>query len=147
MAETLGNPADRSAIQERLARLTPESRALWGQLTPPRLLCHLSDASRVALGEVIAKPNDSFLSRTLLKFLVIHTPMRPPPEKAMTAPEMLLTQPGDWQADMARCQAQLERVGTAPVGSAHPKFGPLSPEEWQRLGWKHYDHHLRQFGL
>jgi hypothetical protein len=29
----------------------------------------------------------------------------------------------------------------------HPYFGKLSPEEWAILKWKHYDHHLRQFGV
>ncbi|WP_410479057.1 DUF1569 domain-containing protein [Pedobacter psychrodurus] len=25
-------------------------------------------------------------------------------------------------------------------------FGPLTPEEWALMQWKHFDHHLRQFG-
>lgn len=29
----------------------------------------------------------------------------------------------------------------------HAYFGNLKPEEWAVLKWKHYDHHLRQFGL
>ena len=30
---------------------------------------------------------------------------------------------------------------------AHPIFGPLSHAEWMTWGWRHVDHHLRQFGL
>ena len=30
---------------------------------------------------------------------------------------------------------------------AHTFFGPLTPEEWARLMYKHLDHHLRQFGV
>ena len=28
----------------------------------------------------------------------------------------------------------------------HPFFGPMTPEDWDRLLTKHMDHHLRQFG-
>lgn len=26
-------------------------------------------------------------------------------------------------------------------------FGNLTPEEWAIVQWKHFDHHLRQFGV
>ena len=29
----------------------------------------------------------------------------------------------------------------------HPFFGRMTGEEWDRLLWKHLDHHLRQFGV
>ena len=28
----------------------------------------------------------------------------------------------------------------------HPFFGPLKPQQWAILMYKHLDHHLRQFG-
>lgn len=28
----------------------------------------------------------------------------------------------------------------------HSFFGKFTPDEWARLQWKHFDHHLRQFG-
>lgn len=28
----------------------------------------------------------------------------------------------------------------------HSYFGKLKPDEWAMLKWKHFDHHLRQFG-
>ena len=44
----------------------------------------------------------------------------------------------------------LERLGSsgeaALTKAPHPFFGPLTPLEWDRLMWKHLDHHLRQFG-
>ncbi len=30
---------------------------------------------------------------------------------------------------------------------SHSYFGKLTPDEWAILKWKHYDHHLRQFGV
>jgi hypothetical protein len=29
----------------------------------------------------------------------------------------------------------------------HPFFGPLKPQQWAILMYKHVDHHLRQFGV
>ena len=29
---------------------------------------------------------------------------------------------------------------------AHPFFGKLTGEQWGKSMWKHFDHHLRQFG-
>ena len=29
----------------------------------------------------------------------------------------------------------------------HPFFGPLKPQQWAILMYKHLDHHLRQFGV
>jgi hypothetical protein len=40
-----------------------------------------------------------------------------------------------------------ERVGCGSARAVHPTFGPLSPEEWGRLSWKHVNHHLVQFGV
>ncbi|HJQ31271.1 MAG TPA: DUF1569 domain-containing protein [Pyrinomonadaceae bacterium] len=40
-------------------------------------------------------------------------------------------------------------VESGPEGcTAHPHsfFGPLTPQEWAVLMYKHMDHHLRQFG-
>jgi len=36
-------------------------------------------------------------------------------------------------------------LGVAPLPRAG-FFGPLTADEWDRLLWKHLDHHLRQFG-
>ncbi|HMG14474.1 MAG TPA: DUF1569 domain-containing protein, partial [Saprospiraceae bacterium] len=35
---------------------------------------------------------------------------------------------------------------SALISEPHPFFGKLTTEEWDKLQWKHLDHHLRQFG-
>jgi hypothetical protein len=110
------------------------------------MVCHAADQMRVALGDLPSKPVHSFLSRTLVKFLVVNTGLEPPREKIQTAPEMLTSQPKLWDVDVAACVELAERVGRGSARAAHPTFGPLSAEEWGRLCWKHLNHHLRQFG-
>ena len=142
---TLLDPADRDAILRRLHRLEPTSPARWGTFTAPRMVCHLADSLRVGLGDLPAKRVDSLPSRTLLKWLVVYSPLSPPRGKVQTAPEMLTTAPSTWAEDVAALEELVRRVATSPSTAPHPTFGPLSPAGWARLGWKHMDHHLRQF--
>jgi hypothetical protein len=146
MKATLLAATDRQALRDRLRRLTPDTPSQWGTLTAPRMLCHLIDAFRVALGELPARDRSTFTSRTLLRWVAIETGLWAPPGKIRTAPEMLTSAPGDWSADLAACEACLALVGAGEASGRHPMFGPLSAREWGRLGWKHVDHHLRQFG-
>lgn len=144
---TLMKTDDRESLLARLERLRPDSKPAWGTLDAPRLLCHLSDALRVALGELSAVPRHSWLTRTLGKLVVVHTGFQPPPGKVKTAPEMLTSKPASWEADLAVCQQLAARVGSGAARGEHPTFGPLTPEEWGKLSWKHISYHLRQFGV
>ncbi len=143
---TLLKSADREAIQKRLRRLEPSSQARWGKLTAPRMVCHLADSLRVGLGDLPAKRIDTLPRRTLLKWLVVYSPVPPPPGKVQTAPEMLSTGPTTWAEDVTTVEKLIERMATTPTSATHPFFGPLSHGGWGRLTWKHLDHHLRQFG-
>ncbi len=67
----------------------------------PRMLCHLADQLRVALGDLSSKPVHTFASRTLLKFMVVNTGLEPPRGKIQTAPEMLASRPAAWEADLS----------------------------------------------
>jgi hypothetical protein len=65
-----------------------------------------------------------------------------------------------FSADPTRCDFERERAQLITAidrfltkGSAccsqhpHPFFGPLKPQQWAILMYKHVDHHLRQFGV
>jgi hypothetical protein len=57
----------------------------------------------------------------------------------------------DLEKERARLYGMIDRfVAAGPQGcTTHPHsfFGPLLPEEWAILMYKHLDHHLRQFGV
>lgn len=138
-------PADREAILGRLRRLQPTQQPLWGRLTAPAMVCHLADQLRVSLGDTPVQRCDTLPRRTLLKWLVVYTPLQPPPGKIQTAPEMLVATPTTWAADLTAVETLIQRLAATPTRAAHPFFGPLSHRGWGRLAWKHLDHHLRQF--
>jgi hypothetical protein len=138
---------DLEVLLERLDRLRPDARPAWGTLDAPRMLCHLGDQMRVALGELPAAPRHSWLTRTLLRFLVVHTGFQPPRGKVQTAPEMLASRPARWEADLDACRQLAARVSSGAASAVHPTFGPLTPKEWAKLTWKHMSYHLQQFGV
>jgi len=146
MSETLLNQADREAIIARLRRIAPDRAPKWGLLSAPKMLCHVTDQLRVATGVIIGRHRDTLFRRTLLKWVVVQSGIQAPPGKVMTVPEMLSTAPTAWDADMATCIRLINEVGLGQANGRHPAFGPLSGREWGRIGWKHFDHHLRQFG-
>ncbi len=48
----------------------------------------------------------------------------------------------------ARLAELLERWGTGTrMAATHPFFGSMTRSSWGVLGYKHFDHHLRQFGV
>ncbi len=102
---------------------------------------------RVGLGDIPAKQRGNPLTRTVVKWMVVHSPMRAPPGKVRTLPEMLISAPTTWEDDLHACRVLIDRLATTSVTVPHPVFGRLSVDDWGRLSWKHLDHHLRQFGL
>ena len=76
----------------------------------------------------------------------------PFPRNAPTARELLSTLPGDWAADVALFSRLCEELAERAADSRspwpeHPFFGRLSRRDWGALGYRHTDHHLRQFGV
>jgi len=131
----------------RLRSLTPDRERRWGTMTPQRMICHVSDHLRVAVGDTAAKFTGSFLSALLLRWIGAHTPVKPRGGLRQAAPEYLLSKPTDWESDMSACEKLIVRVGAREAHALHPSFGLLTPEEWGIVCWKHLDLHFRQFGI
>ena len=151
---SLWRDADRRALVARLRRLAPDARPRWGRLTAPRLLAHLADSLRFALGDVDAPPRHGRVARLLrrapAKQLVVY--WLPFPRHAPQVAALFATPPGAWAGDLAAVEALLDRAAAhaaaaRPGWPEHPFFGRLTTRAWGVLGWRHMDHHLRQFGV
>jgi hypothetical protein len=140
-------------VKHRIMHLTPESERLWGNMTLAYTLAHCTSGMQMAMG-VINPKRASFPANvigSLIKPLVFgdDKPMR---RNSPSSPELFSADPT--QCDFERERAQLITAidsfvtkGAACCSHPHPFFGPLKPQQWAILMYKHVDHHLRQFGV
>jgi hypothetical protein len=150
--KTLARARDRAELLERLTGLRADSAPRWGQMTAPQMVCHLSDAFRMALGEKTVSEASSLLERTLVKWIALYAPLRWP-SGIRTRPEIEQgrggTCPSDFAADVAEAARLMETFAAHALAAdppSHPIFGKLSRRAWLRWAYLHTDHHLRQFG-
>ena len=150
--KTLADEKCTRELLERIDGLSPDSRARWGRMTARQMVCHVSDAFRLARGELRVSPASGLLQQTVIKWVALYAPLRWPPG-IPTRPEIDQlagggTSPMEFAADVEELKRSLE--GFAAVRQIarppHPIFGPLSEAAWLRWGYLHTDHHLRQFG-
>jgi hypothetical protein len=147
---SLFNPADRDALAQRFAELEPGAQRQWGKMDPAQMMKHCS----IALGDLLGdRPvKQLFIGKLITPFIRSHVfgdkPFR---RNSPTDPIYVVSAPQDFEAERTRLATLIDRVvqrGAAKVdGSVHPFFGQLSGEQWGRLIYKHFDHHLRQFGV
>jgi hypothetical protein len=116
-----------------------------------QMLCHLSDAFLVVRGDrTVVKRVDNVLTRTIVKFIALKTPMPWPkgtPTMEECDAEKKGTPPTVFAQDRARA-VEVLRQFAAPASAPmrHPLFGPMTHDEWMIWAYRHTDHHLRQFG-
>ena len=149
MAKTVFDATSRQQLLDRIGRLRPDSARRWGRMTPNEMMCHLEDSVRVATGEAPAKGREGLLSNPVVRAMIIHY-MPWPKGKAKTVPEMLATRPSEFETDRQRLQAWLRKAGERGAHAewaAHPAFGKLSGRDYGVLMYRHFDYHLRQFGV
>ena len=138
---------DRREITDRVGRVAWDRRAEWGKFTAPRMVCHLADSLKMAMGDLKVASKRLPIRYPPLKQLVIY--VAPFPKGAPTAPELLAREPAEWTSDIADLQGLLARAGSARTTDTwpeHPAFGALSTRAWGVLIYRHMDHHLKQFG-
>jgi Protein of unknown function (DUF1569) len=146
------NPIKRGEIIARLNRLTPESKALWGKMNAGEMLCHCLDGSKMSLGEIPPTDRSNFLTRNFVKYLVVY--VIPIPKDAPAAPEINPhksgTKPQDFERERGLLIEEINNFANLKhedFKGRHHVFGKMTANQWGRLGYKHLDHHLKQFGL
>ena len=132
----------------RLRGLKPDTKPAWGVLTPPRMIQHLAQTVRYSMGRLGDSPDVSnvFL-RAIVRPLMLNGIM--PILKNLKAPDYPQINKAD---DLESLQAVLEEyLGLVQLGEfnpkPHPAFGPIGIDGWAKMHLRHFEHHLRQFGV
>ena len=146
--KSIWNDADYRELCARLDRLAPDAIPKWGRMNAPQMVCHCTDALRMVSGELRTAPKNVAIRFPPLKQLIIY--WLPFPKGVPTAPELLARAPGEWHGELRALRHELDGVvkrGRSGPFVPHPAFGELTPRAWGVLGYRHLDHHLRQFGV
>ncbi len=151
MKKSLADSTARATVVSRLLTLAPDSKRQWGRMTPHQAVCHLSDSFRSMMNPVPITSRSNVLSRTFMKWIAIHSGLSWP-HGVKTMPEVDQeiggTRPVEFTRDRNELAKLIEQFAqrTDATMQPHPMFGRMSTAEWQRWGYLHMDHHLRQFG-
>jgi len=147
--KNLFEPSSATEIRQRIERLGPDSEKQWGVMTAAQMLAHCSAWMEMAAG--LNNPPRSFVGRIFGKMakksILGEEPIRPsmPTEKSL-----IVQDEREFIAEQRRLLDWVERfsAGGPDQCTSHPHcfFGYMTPLEWAVMGYKHLDHHLRQFG-
>jgi hypothetical protein len=138
-------------VKQRIARLRLDSQRQWGKMNAPQALAHCSRGFELASGDL--RPPRVLIGRIIgpiikPKVFGNDEPLR---RNSPTVKGLVIQDDRDLAVERARLYGVIDRfVAAGPKGcTTHPHsfFGPLTPEQWAILMYKHLDHHLRQFGV
>src|SRR5262245_8475281 len=150
--KTLAHEHDKTEILRRLRTLHPGCVRRWGRMSVHQTISHLADAWQMAMGQRPVADESSAFARTVLKWMVLYAPLRWPADIRTCAEidaERGGTRPAEFAADLVKLEALVELATRGRNGREwqnHPLFGRMSEAAWLRWGYRHMDHHLRQFG-
>ena len=147
--KTLFDSARRKELTDRLRRLTAQHTRRWGRMSAHRMINHVADQLRMALGEIPSRERRTMWRNPLLSYVMIFW-LPWPKGKAKAPREGFTTQPTEWSADVQTLVGLIEQFSNQAITSqwpVHPLFGRLSGRAWGVLSYRHLDHHLRQFGV
>jgi len=140
----------RNALLTRLDALKPGSARQWGKMDPAQMLSHCANAMEVAVGDRPKK--QALLGKILMPFFrksILGE--KPFSRNAPTDPSFVIRDPRDFEAEKRRLLTLIERfVAAGPENAGkhvHSFFGKMTGQEWGELMYKHFDHHLQQFGV
>jgi len=147
--ETIFNPANFLAIYDRTVKIKPGAERQWGKMNVIQMLNHLKIATGSGINAYKLKDESSFLSRVIIKFFVLRVLKRLP--KNVNGPDGFKTEMNntlDFKKEKEQVLNILKKAYTSSRESyPHPLFGIMTRPQWGKLIYRHFDHHLRQFGL
>jgi len=148
--KTIFSETDKNEIIQRVEKLTNESKALWGKMNVSQMLAHVNMGAQLSTGEAEVRILPISFIGQFLKKSIIHSE-RQFSKNSPTSPEIKVVDEKDFNKEKANLIAIVNRLYTngqnGVKSEKHPFFGKMTKEEWGILGYKHADHHLRQFGV
>lgn len=147
----LFNETDKNEIIMRIEALQPDSKPLWGKMNVSQMLAHCTMPVKVALGQhklghsLLGKLLGKTFKNKMLKEDYVFQRNLPTPKS------FVVKETPDFHKNQKALKDIIQSFFDADKheleSRAHPFFGKMKADEWGDLGYKHLDHHLRQFGV
>ena len=146
----LYNKNDVLVILNRVEKLSSNSQRKWGKMNVEQMLTHLNAFLETALN--LNSPKRILIGRILGSFFKSrYISEKPFSLNSPTHKNYIFTDIRNFENEKSKSLLLIEhffKEGPSKCTSKpHPFFGKLTPEEWAIAQWKHFDHHLRQFGV
>lgn len=151
MIKNIFDVAVTNEVIDRINRLTPESKPLWGTMSVSKMLAHCNVTYELVYTDKHAKPNPymKLILKLLVKKLVVGE--KPYKQNLRTAPAFIITDEKEFDKEKETLIEYIRKTqqlgGEYFNGKESNSFGALTQQEWNNMFYKHIDHHLRQFGV
>lgn len=141
-------------VPAALEKLAVDTLPLWGSMHPKQMLLHLRQSTEMIhfQGEMKMRIPEEKTARAIA-FLYSDKPI----QKGVQVPLDIGYNLADGsQEELAQLKTDVERAIQKMLSyfqenpshqSIHPYFGNLNVEQWLLFQRKHFQHHLRQFGV
>lgn len=148
--KTIFNLDDKNDIINRIDQLHPDSKPMWGKMSVSQMLAHCIVPTKVSTGDIPGKQNifGILFGKIAKKRMVSEEPFK---KNLPTDPSFVVKHDPDFYESQQELKTLIEKLYNTDknelVQRKHPFFGKLTIDEWGLLNYKHFDHHLRQFGV
>jgi hypothetical protein len=146
----LYNQNDVQQILNRIEKLSSNTQRQWGKMNVEQMLSHLNAFLETALD--LNSPKRLFIGRILGSYFKSrYIRNKQFSKNSPTHKNYIFTDIRDFENEKAKSVQLIKQFfeggNSKCTLKPHPFFGKLTPKEWSIAQWKHFDHHLRQFGV
>jgi hypothetical protein len=147
--KSLFDKLDNEEVIKRINYLNHSAPAQWGKMNVTQMLAHCQVPLKVSYEEIVLRKSimGFLFGKMAKKKILSDKPLR---KNLPTFREAKIKTTRDFHTEKEQLATYVARMTQGPqvlTKKPHPFFGPLTTEEWDRLQYKHLDHHLKQFGV
>lgn len=137
-------------LSDRINQLHTGTSASWGKMNAPQMLAHLNEAFKSSMANQPLKR--IFIGRIIGKMAKrSFTGTKPFKQGLPTDKSFIMTGEKNFDREkenLLRLMRNFSEGGpTVLTKHKHPFFGSMTVDDWNKLMYRHTDHHLRQFGV
>lgn len=148
--KNLSSTKEADELIERINKLSPDTKPLWGKMTVSQMLAHSQSPLNMAVGDKKYKRGlmGFLFGKIAKKQMVSEKPFKqnlPTDKNFKVSDTREFYSEKNKLIDLIKRFIKTDRETLAKT--PHGFFGKLTADEWDLLQYKHLDHHLHQFGV